>query len=110
MLHLVAHDKDQFNRWESVQKLVTKVIGIIAQIRQQTMMALFGRLPMRYHRALQTRHLTNSRQGFGAATDFGARNVMHPADPVALHKARAATQASLGRLLADDIAAFCRRL
>ena len=106
-LHLVAHDKDQFNRWESVQKLVTKVIGIIAQNPAADHDGLVRPLAYAISQSLANKALLDQfKAGLLALPPISVlENVMRPADPVALYKARAATQASLGRLLADDIAA-----
>ena len=102
-LHLMAHDSDLFNRWDSAQILATD--AILALAGGET--AMVDRLAGGYARILADDSLLDDFKAGtlrlpGLAVLEAARQ---PADPVALFEARRALQAALGHALAPQIAA-----
>ncbi len=102
-LHLMAHDSDLFNRWDSAQMLAT---GAILSLAGGVSVAVEP-LAAGYRRILDDGALLDEFKAGtlrlpGIAVLEAARS---PADPVALFGARRGLLASLGRALASQIAA-----
>ncbi len=102
-LHLMAHDSDLFNRWDSAQMLAT---GAILSLAGGESVAVEP-LAAGYRRILDDGALLDEFKAGtlrlpGIAVLEAARS---PADPVALFGARRGLLASLGRALASQIAA-----
>jgi aminopeptidase N len=102
-LHLMAHDSDLFNRWDSAQMLAT---GAILSLAGGVSVAVEP-LAAGYRRILDDGALLDEFKAGtlrlpGIAVLEAARS---PADPVALFGARRSLLASLGRALASQIAA-----
>ncbi|MEK9936198.1 MAG: DUF3458 domain-containing protein, partial [Rhodobiaceae bacterium] len=102
-LHLMAHDSDLFNRWDSAQMLAT---GAILSLAGGEAVAVEP-LAAGYRRILDDGALLDEFKAGtlrlpGIAVLEAARS---PADPVALFGARRGLLASLGRALASQIAA-----
>ena len=102
-LHLMAHDSDLFNRWDSAQMLAT---GAILSLAGGEAVAIEP-LAAGYRRILGDGMLLDEFKAGtlrlpGLAVLEAARS---PADPVALFGARRGLLASLGRALASQIAA-----
>ena len=100
-LHLMAHDADLFNRWDSAQMLATDAILALAAGEA----AMIDRLAGGYRQILaDTALLDDFKAGAirlpGQAVLEGARQ---PADPVALFNARRELMSSLGSELASQI-------
>ena len=102
-LHLMAHDSDLFNRWDSAQKLAT---GAILSLAADEAVAVEP-LAAGYRRILGDDGLLDEFKAGtlrlpGIAVLEAART---PADPVALFAARRGLLAALGRALAPEIGA-----
>ena len=102
-LHLMAHDSDLFNRWDSAQKLATAAILSLAADEAVAV----DPLAAGYRRILGDDGLLDEFKAGtlrlpGIAVLEAART---PADPVALFAARRGLLAALGRALAPEIGA-----
>ena len=102
-LHLMAHDADLFNRWDSAQMLATDAILALAAGEA----AMVDRLAGGYRRILADDALLDDFKAGcirlpGQAVLEAARQ---PADPVALFQARRDLMTALGHEMAPQIAA-----
>ncbi|MEC8263439.1 MAG: aminopeptidase N, partial [Pseudomonadota bacterium] len=102
-LHLMAHDSDLFNRWDSAQMLAADAILALADGGT----AMVDQLAGGYAQILSDDGLLDDFKAGalrlpGLAVLEAARQ---PADPVALFTARRALQAGLGHALAPQVAA-----
>ena len=102
-LHLVAHDSDLFNRWDSAQILATDAILALASGETAEVAALAsGFSTLLADDTLLDEFKAGALRLPGQAVLEAARR---PADPVALFTARRALMAALGTELSAQIAA-----
>ena len=100
-LHLVAHDSDLFNRWDSAQILATDAILSLAAGKPASVAALAGGLgTLLADDSLLDAFKAGALRLPGQAVLEAARM---PADPVALFTARRGLMAALGGALAAQI-------
>jgi len=102
-LHLVAHDSDLFNRWDSAQILATDAILSLAAGEEAQVAALAGGFgTLLRDDSLLDEFKAGALRLPGQAVLEAARM---PADPVALFTARRGLMAALGAALAPNITA-----
>ena len=108
-LHLMAHDTDQFNRWDAAQTLAADAI-IAAATGGNSLDADAAALSGAYRNILGEADLLDAFKAsmFTLPGVSVLESRLKPADPVALYHARMRLQAALGDGLADIIAAYLK--
>ena len=111
-LHLLAHDADMFNRWDTAQTLLTsQILAVVNEpeglICGPTMTALADA----YAKVLTSSDLLDMFKSrlLSFPVISALESSMNPADPVALFYARRKVEAELGRLLAPQISTVLAR-
>ncbi len=110
-LHLLAYDGDMFNRWDSVQTLISKMVVAITSGTAKADNRFIAPLAKAISLNLaDSKLLEQFKAGLLTLPSMPVlESRMQPADPVNLYQARSAFEAALGRLLTVEISTVMDR-
>ncbi|MEW6445940.1 MAG: aminopeptidase N [Pseudomonadota bacterium] len=106
---LMAHDGDDFNRWEAAQRLMTRVLlGMIEDVRNERPLTLDARLAASYGHALHDVRISPRMKAdlLTLPSESWLADQCEVVDPVAIHTARDALKRALAEAWEESLLAL----